>query len=135
MGFKKNTKKGQTFSTDIIVVVVIVLFGALFLVIDQISSAESGPSLEEKYELASTDANLIVTDMKESDIITKENHIDVDKLILMDESEIKEELGIRNKFCIVFEKDGKLVKIDPDQNILGIGSEDIMVNGEKCKQN
>ena len=71
--------------------------------------------------------------MKESEIISKENQIDVDKLILMNEQEIKEELGIRNKFCIVFEKDGKLVKIDPEEDILGIGSNDIVVNGVNCK--
>ena len=34
---------------------------------------------------------------------------------------------------IVFEKDGKLVKIDPENNLNGIGSGDIIVNDEPCK--
>jgi len=133
MRLKLNSKRGQTFSTDIIIVIIVVLFGALFLVIDQISDVEDGPSLEEKYALAAADANLIVADMKATQIIDEENQIDVDKLILMDEEEIKAELGIKNQFCIVFEKDGKLIKIDPEQEVYGIGSDDIVVNEIPCK--
>ena len=59
--------------------------------------------------------------------------LQVDKLLALEEGELRNELGIKNKFCIVFEKDGNLVKIDPENNLNGIGSEDLIVNDEPCK--
>jgi hypothetical protein len=126
-------KKSQSLSTDILVVVVIVLFGALFLVMNKINDVESGPEFNEKYELASQNAEIIVDDFKSKGIIDSENNVDLNKLILVDEASIREEFGIIGDFCIVFEKDGNLVKIDPENNVNGIGSEDIIVNGVPCK--
>lgn len=129
----KKIKKAQAFSTDILVVVVIVLFGAIFLVMNQINNAQDGSNLKEKYEKASLEAELVVNDLKEKEILKENNEIDVDKLLVLDEAGLREELGISSKFCIVFEKDGKLVKIDPNSNVFGVGSSDIVVNGEPCQ--
>ncbi len=128
-----KNKRSQSLSTDILVVVVIVLFGALFLVMNKINDVGSGPEFNEKYELASQNAEIIVDDLKSKGVISSENKVDLDKLILVDEASIRDEFGIVGDFCIVFEKDGKLVKIDPENNINGIGSEDIIVNGVPCK--
>ena len=127
-----KNKKGQSFSTDVLVVVVIVLFGALFLVMSTINDLEDGPSVEEKYAIAAFDADLVKGSLEEQGIIDSESRVDVDKLLTVDEQTLREELGIKNKFCIVFEKDGKLVKIDPNNDINGIGSEDIIVNDVPC---
>ena len=125
-------KKSQVMSTDVLVVVVIVLFGALFLVLNQIKDVQED-TLDEKYAAASLDAQVILNDLKDRDIVSSSNVIDVDKLLTLSEEEIRSELGIKNKFCIVFEKDGKLVKIDPQNNLNGIGSKEIIVNDEPCK--
>lgn len=128
-----KNKKGQSLSTDILVVVIIVLFGALFLVMNKINSEQEGPSFEEKYQLASQDAKTIVSNLKTNEIIDSENVINVERLMTLNQDELRNELGIKNDFCIVFEKDGNLVKIDPENNVNGIGSKEIIVNGVPCK--
>lgn len=133
MVINNKMKKAQSFSTDIIVVVVIILFGSLFVVMSQINNVESGPSLEEKYEEASLEAKVVFENLKSSQIINSENQVDVDKLLTLNERELREELSLPNEFGIVFEKDGKLVKIDPENNVNCVGSSSIIVNGEECK--
>lgn len=128
-----NSKKSQAFSTDIIIVVVIVLFAALFLVITQINNIESGTGVEQRYEQASLQADLVVDKLKEQEILDPENNLDVEKLMTLDEEQLKQELNIKNDFAIVFEKDGKLVKVDPENDINCVGSNNIIVNGEVCK--
>ena len=125
-------KKSQVVSTDVIVVVIIVLFGALFLVLSQIKGV-SDVTVEEKYEAASLEANVIMNNLKSKNIVSEDNVIDVDRLLTLNGDELKNELGIKNKFCIVIEKDGKLVKIDPEKNLHGLGSEEIIVNDEPCQ--
>lgn len=125
--------KTQSLSTDLIVVVVIILFGALFLVIYQIGNVEEGPSLDDKYEEASLQSQLIVDSLKEDQILDAENQINVDRLLQLNDEEIKEKLNIDNDFAIVFEKDGKLVKIDPENDINCIGSDKIVINGVSCR--
>lgn len=127
-----KNKLGQVFSTDIVVVVIIVLFGALFLVMNQINQT-SDLTPEERYGIAQAESGLVVDNLKTTQIIKEDNSVDVDKLILLSEEEIRTELNLKNKFCIVFEKDGKLVKIDPNSKTYGKGSSDIIVNGEPCK--
>jgi len=129
----KQNHNGQIFSTDIIVVIIIILFGALFLIMNQVSTQTEGDSIEEKYKVAQSESKLVVTNLKTNKIIDDDNTVNVEKLVLLSEEEIREDLNIKNKFCIVFEKDGKLVKIDPDTKIYGIGSSDILVNGVPCK--
>ncbi len=128
----KYFKKGQSFSTDIVVVIVIVLFGTLFLVMNQINSGDSATNLNGKYEEASKDSKIIVDELKKQEIISTENEVDIEKLLSLDESQIREDLGITNDFAIAFEKDGKLIKIDPENDINCIGSSSIIVNGQNC---
>jgi hypothetical protein len=127
-----KNKLGQIFSTDIVVVIIIVLFGAILLVMNQISQT-SQLSPEERYAIAQSESSLVINNLKTNKIIKEDSSIDVDKLILLSEEEIREELNLKNKFCIVFEKNGKLVKIDPNSKTYGKGSSDIIVNGEPCK--
>ena len=128
----RENKFGQIFSTDIVVVIIVILFGAIFLVMNQINQKQN-LSPEEIYQIAQTESSLVINNLKSTEIINSDNSINVDKLLLLSEEEIREELNLKNKFCIVFEKDGKLVKIDPNSNTFGKGSSDIIVNGEPCK--
>lgn len=130
-GNKKN-KNGQSFSVDILVVIVVLLFGGLFVVMTKIDSAEN-QNIEVKYEQAAVDSKILVENFKTNGIIDSENNVNVEKLLLMDDQQIKEELGIKNDFAIVFEKDGKLVKIDSDKGVNCVGSSEIIVNGVSCK--
>ena len=126
---KNNNKKSQSFSTDVIIVVVIILFGTLFLVINKINDVES-KTIEEVQEVASKDSDLIYDSLKKSEIIQSDGVIDGERLLSLDDQQLKEELGISNDFAITFEKEGKLVKIG---NKNCIGSTNIIVNGQICE--
>lgn len=129
----KNQKKSQSFSVDILVVVAILLFGVIFLIANKISDADNNEKkvqlIEEKAEEQS---NRIALELKNKQILDSQNNIEVGKLLQLNVQELKEDLNIDNDFCIVFEKDGNLVKIDSENNIHGIGSDKIIVNGQNC---
>ncbi len=127
-----NKKKAQAFSADILVVVVIVLFGALFLVLNKISE-EQNEDLQEKVKLASTQSTYIIDELKKKGIIDDDNNVDINLLMAEDLEQIRLDAGVSNEFAIVFEKEGNLVKIDPSNNVNCLGSDKIQVNGETCK--
>ena len=135
---KKNqklilNKKSQAFSVDIVIVMLVVLFGVLILVMSQIGEIEKEPTLAERYETVSIEAQQIFDHLKENDIVKdSDDSVDVQELMLINEEEIRNELGISGKFCIVFSKNGDLVKIDSESSVNGVGSGDIKVRGEPC---
>ena len=129
---RKQTKiKGQAFSADILVVLVVVLFGVLFLVISTISQEEER-DIQESVEASERDASLIVGELRTLGIIDESDSLDMSQLIDLDKDAIKEELDIEGEFAIVLEKDGNLVQIDAEQDINCVGSELITVNGVQC---
>ncbi|MFW5705188.1 MAG: hypothetical protein ACOCXG_05085 [Nanoarchaeota archaeon] len=128
-----KTKFGQSFSTDIIVVVVLILFGGLFLIVLKLNDAGTDPAIDQKYEVAALESKVLIENFKKEGIIDNQNEVDVEKLMQIMPEEVKEDLNIGNDFAIVFEKDGNLVKIDPENNINCVGSEKIIVNGVQCR--
>ena len=130
---KQIKKKGQSFSADILVVVIIILFGVLFLVLNKINQENEG-NVNELYEEAAVESKIIYDELKSDNIVDSENKVDVDRLLALSHDELKEELGIQNDFAIVFEKDGKLVKIDPENDVNCIGSSEIIVNDVACTE-
>lgn len=124
-------KKSQTFSADLLVVIVILLFGALFLVMNQINKVDS-KDVDALYAKAAEDSRVIVEELKTKQVLDGESNVEVDKLMAIDLDQLRQDLNIREDFCIVFEKDGKLVKIDPENNVNGVGSSNIVVNGMPC---
>ncbi len=128
----ESNKKAQNFSADILVVIIIVLFGALFLVINKINEEEK-VDFEAISKQSTRDSQLIATELETQGILEGNNEVNVEKLLQLDEEEIKSELGIEGDFAIVFERDGKLVKIDPDNNINCVGTSNVIVNGVPCK--
>ncbi len=128
----KKSKKSQSFSTDILVVVVIILFGILFLVMNKINTSQD-VDLNQKYAEADTNSKAIFNNFKSNQILDDENKVNMEKILTLDKNKLREELGIKSDFAIVFEKDGKLVKIDPENNVNCIGSSNIIINGVSCK--
>lgn len=127
--YNKKNKKAQSFSTDIIIVIVIILFGTLFLVINKINDVESS-TMEEVQEAAAADSSIIYNSLKSTEIIDENDVINAELLLSLDEEELRNELGIANEFAISFEKDGNLVKIG-DKNC--VGSSNIIINGQVCE--
>jgi len=125
----KNKKKTQSFSTDVIIVVIIILFGTLFLVANKINTVES-KTIGEVQSQASDDSDIIYSSLKDSKVIDSKGVIDANKLLALNDVQLKEELGIKSDFAITFEKNGKLVKIG---NKNCIGSTNIIVNGQICE--
>ncbi len=128
----KKNKKGQTLSADILVVIVIILFGALFLVLNQINK-ENENTVDKISKEATVESKVIYDSLKKDNIIDENSNVNVDKLLALSHDEIKQQLNIKNDFAIVFEKEGNLVKVDSEKNINCIGSDKIIVNGVACK--
>ena len=127
----KHMKQAQSFSADLIVVVVIVLFGALFLVINQLgTSSDQSDTTSQAYEEVSSQAQLIYDDMKSERIISAKNEIQQDRYLSIDHEKIRQELNIKGDFAVAFERDGKLVKVG---GVNCIGSDNFKVNGETCQ--
>lgn len=131
---RSNNKKGQSFSADILVVVIVLLFGVLFLVVNQVKDESSNTdNINQLVEKADTESKIIVEELKNNEIIDSENNVNINNLKQVDLQELKEQLSIKGDFCIVLEKDGNLVKIDAENNVNGIGSKSIIVNGNPCQ--
>jgi biopolymer transport protein ExbD len=132
----KFYRKSQAFSTEIIVVVVMLLVITLFVVAQQFNEKQitsNNLEIEKLKEKSNQESKLIVESLKKEKILNNENKVNIEKLSSIDKNKIKEELGITGDFAIVFEKDGKLVKINPESNQTCIGSNKIVVNGVPCK--
>jgi len=128
-----KNKIGQSFSTDILVVIIILLFGVLFLVANQVSNEEDGTKkVNDLVTKVNKDSRLLVEELKNSKIIDDNSNVNIESLKQLDVAKLKEELNIDGDFCIVFENEGKLVKVDSQNNVNGIGSENILVNEVPC---
>lgn len=128
----KNKKNGQTFSIDIIIVIIIILFGVLFLVINQINT-QRGDDLNIIRQEALIQSDLLFSNLKKDGIIGSSNEVNLELLLQLDQEELRNQLGLGAEFAIVFERDGKLIKIDPDNNVTCVGSSNIIVNGLPCR--
>ena len=128
---KKNNKKGQAISVDLVIVMALVLFGALFVVFTKINDQED-ENFEEVVKKSEVISDAVFTSLQEEGIIEENNAINVERLSQLDEEELRTELGISQDFAIAFEKDGKLIYIDSVQNLSCLGTDKIIINGNNC---
>lgn len=128
----KSNKLAQTFSAEILVVMVILLFTSLFLVMIKINHVDNIEKVNNIQKESFSDSKIIIDHLKKNNILDSQNKIDVHKLVQLNEGDLREQFNIKNDFAITFEKDGKIVKIDPENNITCIGSNKIVINGQKC---
>jgi hypothetical protein len=124
-------KKGQSLSADILVVSVIVLFGVLFLVMNQINKTQEG-DIYKKLEESEVETQIIYESLVLNSVVDEDNNLDIEEILSLNHDELRYELGLRNDFAIVFEKEGKLVMVDPQNNITCLGSPKVVVNGIAC---
>ncbi len=125
-------KKSQTFSADLFVVVIVILIGVLFLVINKINTNEV-VNTEEIEKEAEKEADLIFKTFEEKNILNENGDLDIISIKNLDYEKLKEDLNIKGDFAIVLEKDGKLVKFSPNEDQTCFGSDKIIVNGKPCK--
>lgn len=126
------TKRAQSFSTDVIIVVVIILFGALFFIVSKLNSTQA-VDINQKQEQATAEAKVLIEALKSQQVLDQDNQVNVEKLLQISESKLRQDNNLKNEFAIVFEKDGKLVKLDPANDVYCVGSSKIIVNDLPCK--
>ncbi len=128
-------KRGQSWSVDIIfgVIVFALIIGIFYAIIssdrmgrnDELYEESKAISLKFNSESTSSSEYRFVED----GAINKEK---LEDLTNKDIDEIKEELGIKNKFCIyIIDQDGNLIPIN---NTAGIGYSDLNLSGTPCGQ-
>lgn len=123
-------KQSQTMSTDLIVVMALLLFGVLFVVFNQINTQEERNFAQIQQENKVVSDSIFAT--LSSKKIVDENKVSLESLKQISEDQIREELGVTNDFAIAFERDGKLIYIDSEDNTSCIGSDKILINGLNC---
>ena len=127
--YKKN-KKAQSLSTDLIVVMALVLFGVLFVVFNQINTQEQR-SFEEIQSQSRLVSDSIYNSLLSRGII-EQNNVNLELLKQLTEEELREQLDINQDFAIAFERDGNLIFIDPDNDLSCLGSDKIIINDINC---
>ena len=124
-------KKSQAVSIDLVIVMALVLFGALFLVFTKIND-QKDENFEDIVKRSEQVSDSVFNSLQEEGIIADNNAINVERLVQLDEEELRNQLGVDADFAIAFEKDGKLIYIDSAQNLSCLGSDKIIVNGNNC---
>lgn len=126
----KNNKNAQSLSTDLIVVMALVLFGVLFVVFNQINAQEQR-SFEEIQSQSRLVSDSIYNSLLSRGII-EQNNVNLELLKQLTEEELREQLDINQDFAIAFERDGNLIFIDPDNGLSCLGSDKIIINDINC---
>jgi hypothetical protein len=119
-------KKGQIFSMEILLVVILLMTTVILIVISQIDTVQQSGDLDARLEANDKEADNIYRYIEENDLLEyDQNNPSLLKLTTIDVNTLKAEAGVRNDFVIYLEKDGKLVKIDPQNNIDLVGNADL----------
>ena len=126
-----KNKTAQTLSTDLIIVVAFVLLASLFVVFNQINIQQER-NFEDIRQESKTVSDSVYNALLTSNIIGRNNDIDLVQLRQINEDEIRQQLNINRDFAIAFEKDGRLIYIDPEEGISCIGSNKIVINDRNC---
>ncbi len=126
------SKKAQSFSADLLVVVIVILVAVVFLVAAKIKDIQKGSGLEKTYKDITSESVSLFNYLKSSGIVDEKNTLNVEKLLSLNYEDLKEQLSLKDDFIIVVEKDGKLVKLSPDKDIYCFGSSKLKVNGKEC---
>lgn len=126
----KNNKNAQSLSTDLIVVMALVLFGVLFVVFNQINAQEQR-SFEEIQSQSRLVSDSIYNSLLSRGII-EQNNVNLELLKQLTEEELREQLDINQDFAIAFERDGNLIFIDLDNGLSCLGSDKIIINDINC---
>jgi hypothetical protein len=127
-----DARTSQSLSTDLIVVMAVVLLSVIFVVFNQINTQEER-NFEEVRAESQTASNLIFSYLSNEGVVEENKAINVEKLKQIDPEQIRRDLNIEGDFAIAFERDGELVYIDSQTNFSCIGSNKIIINNENCR--
>ena len=126
-------KKGQTWSTDAVVAVVIFILAAMvmFYLIGPAAKNRATDKLQAEAKLLpgalSANQNLTIIFIQGTQV----DELKLSQILRLSYENVKSLLGIQSDFCIYFEDDkGNLVEIRP--GIVGIGSDLVKVAGRSC---
>ena len=107
----------------------------LILILSVFAAIYSSFNYKADYSINEADVVIAkLTDGDEEISLLNYNEVDDEKVKMLDEMDykaVKEMLGVKNDFCVYFEDiNGNLAKIDGLSH--GIGSGNILINGEPC---
>lgn len=113
-----------------IFIVVVITF---FYIIDQISKTNKLLELTTEGE---TISDVLISSEPEENLSTVVENVvleeKLEELANKNYDDLKKELGIKGDFCIHFEDDeGNIIYID-DEGRVGIGSDEVIINGTVC---
>ena len=127
-------KKAQAWSMDVMIAVIffLIIIGAIIYISFFLSHKEKMDKLKDDadiiYKAFSSEGKIKIIDD------SKINVPDLNNITNKDYESIKEEIGVKNDFCVYFVDDkGNLVYLDESNNNPGIGSSRITINGKACK--
>ena len=126
-----STKKAQAISMDLIVVISLILFSALFVIFTKINSQED-ENFEKLVEKGADTSQTLFNSLKSDGVIVDNNAINAERMVQLSEEELRESLRLTDDFAIAFEKEGDLVGISSSQNITCLGTGKIAINGFSC---
>ena len=125
-------RKSQILSTDVIIVIIVVLIGLVTFLIYEIDSTKEKELKVTFDEELETSSQKIWEDLLSKGIIVDQN-VDVSKMNEINIDQIKQDLSITDDFIIYFEKDEKLVDINPNPGSTCYGDFIAEVNGVYCE--
>ncbi len=127
--------KGQTWSTDALVAVVIfmVVVVSFFYITGR---SVDNKKLDDYADDAGRIPELFAGSSNSSLVFIQGNKVDVEKLenlTVLDYEQMKQQLGISSDFCIHFEDEkGNVIFINSTNNITGIGSPKAVIGNYTC---
>ncbi len=125
-------KKGQVWSVDAILGVFLFIIISIAVITFSFSRGE-----EEKAGQLKEEGDKIYNWLAKDQVINDKqmNPDRIKELAAMDYEDLKTELGVDNDFCLyLVDEEGKLMYIDIENNITGIGSPKVLINGTPCNQ-
>lgn len=132
-------KKAQTWSLDVMIAIfifIVVVIG-FFYILDMSSKPNEAEKLKDEGETVPD--ILISSETEENQSAIVEKKVDegkIDELVNKSQTKegyenLKKELGIEGEFYIHFEDDeGNIIYINEEENIIGIGSDEVKITEE-----
>ena len=127
-----NKKKAQSFSLEVMILVVFVMFVGIFFVVFLLDDLGGEDDHEEIIDEMENEEVLIYNELERREIIDQRGEVNLDRLAALDANELRQELGIRSHFAITLEHEDGLVLIDSQEGVDCIGTGEMGVSGNVC---
>lgn len=116
-------KKGQTFSIEILIVIAVLLFGVIFLVVNEINSSRE--DIDVIMQRNDEDADRVFNYLEQNNYIDfDEGNDNIIQLKSLDTQAVRQEVGVVDNYVVYVTKGDQLIYIDPKENVTAVGRED-----------